>query len=216
MSSFKFRLDSYMPMLMHADDIEAADELIAWRKDPKNKNFSKAGDDRTPAWTWQTYLYRDEENAIAMPSQNLMVAIRQGAARIILKGNKTFKELSQSGLFIAAENLKFTVNGEQISLKSIDKMKEKNISFDKQADAVRDLGFRLFLKRARIGTAKHIRVRPRFDKWEVSGEIQVLVPEITDEIREQLFEYAGNIGLCDWRPGCKTPGPYGMFTTTWL
>ncbi len=36
--------------------------------------------------------------------------------------------------------------------------------------------------------------------------------QITEDVLKSLFEYAGTYkGLCDWRPGGKTPGPYGMF-----
>jgi len=89
-----------------------------------------------------------------------------------------------------------------------------DLPFDKQSDSVRKLGFRLFLKRAKIGTSKHVRVRPRFDSWSVRGEIETLAPELTFEVVSQLFQLAGRVGLCDWRPGCKTPGPFGMFAAT--
>ena len=88
------------------------------------------------------------------------------------------------------------------------------MTFTQQADAVRKLGFRLFAKRAKIGTSKHIRVRPRFDQWAVSGDIETIAPELTLEVVRQLFNLAGRVGLCDWRPGCKTPGPFGMFSAT--
>jgi hypothetical protein len=212
MKTHKFTLVGIMPLLQHADDVESADTLKAWRSDPANKNLSVAGDDRSPAWTWNTYLYTDGE-AISLPSENLMVALRQAGAQLIMKRQKTFKEISQSGLLIPNEFLTFTVDGKQIPIAAIDAMREK--PFAAQANAARDMGFRLFVKRARVGQSKHVRVRPRFDTWEASGTIQVLVPEITEDILHTLFELAGRIGLCDWRPGCRTPGPYGMFETKW-
>lgn len=54
-----FELTGTTPLLMHADDVDAADALIEWRQKPDNKNISKPGDDRSPPWAWQTYLYRD-------------------------------------------------------------------------------------------------------------------------------------------------------------
>lgn len=212
MKTYKFRLTGIMPLLMHADDVEAADSLEAWRKAPENKNMSKAGDDRTPAWTWQTYLYSDG-TSVTIPSQNLMVAIRQAGTQMILKKQKTFKEISQSGLLIPTEFLSFTVGGKPITMASMDALHGK--PFPDQADGVRALGFRLFVKRARVRSSKHIRVRPRFDTWQVSGTIQILVPEIKEENLVQLFTLAGRVGLGDWRPGCRTPGPYGMFETAW-
>jgi hypothetical protein len=197
-----------MPLIMHQDDVEASDSLKDWRQDPANKNISTAGDDRSPAWTWQTYLYSDGEN-VTIPAANLMVCIRQAGAQLILKKQKTFKEISQSGLLVPTEYLDFRVNGNQISIAKLEAMKDD--AFAKQADKVCAMGFRLFVKRARVGQSKHVRVRPRFDTWTISGIIQILVPDITFEILAQLFDLAGRVGLCDWRPGCKTPGPYGMF-----
>ena len=205
----QFTLTGEMPLLMHQDDVEASDVLDAWRKAPENKNSSKAGDDRSPAWTWQTYCYSDGEH-LTIPSQNLMVCLRQAGAQMILKRQKTFKEISQSGLLIPTEYLRFEVGGKQIATSSLEAVRERD--FSTQADAVRGLGFRLFVKRARIGQAKHIRVRARFDQWSVTGQVQVLVSEITFENLETMFGLAGRVGLGDWRPGCKTPGPYGMFS----
>lgn len=209
-ASYHFTLKGYMPLLMHADDVQASDTLSLWRKAPENKNVSQAGDDRSPPWTWQTYLYSDGEH-IAMPFENIMVAIRQAGTQIILKKQKTFKEITQSGLLIRDEFCRFTVGGKQIAMREVDKLKDR--PFTEHLAAAQKLGFKLFVKRARVGQAKHVRVRARFDKWEVSGIIDVLVPEISHETLAKLFELAGKVGLCDWRPGCKTPGPYGMFTS---
>jgi hypothetical protein len=76
-------------------------------------------------------------------------------------------------------------------------------------------GFELFVKRAKIGQSKHIRVRPMFRVWELSGVLKVFDKQITKEILGEILEYSGqNKGLGDWRPGGKTPGPYGTFTAT--
>ena len=105
-----FELNGVMPLIMHQDDVEASDTLMEWRKDPANKNLSVAGDDRSPAWTWHTYVYSDGTN-ITIPAANLMVALRQAGTQLILKKQKTFKEISQSGLLIPSEYLDFRCNG---------------------------------------------------------------------------------------------------------
>lgn len=207
MKRFQFTLTGFMPLLMHADNIEGSDELQEWRKQPANKGISVAGDDRSPAWTWQTYCYHDGEH-IVMPSENIMVALRQAGAQMILKKQKTFKEITQSGLLISTEACEFRNDGKQIKWSDIVGMRDK--TFAEQSAACKKLGFDLFVKRARVGTSKHVRVRPKFSKWSVSGEIMVLKPEINGEILQQLFELAGKAGLCDWRPAGKTPGPYGQ------
>lgn len=209
-----FELIGEMPLIMHADDVEASDALQAWRKDPANKNLSVPGDDRSPAWTWQTALYSDGEH-VAMPSQNIMVALRQAGAQMIMKRQKTYKEISQSGLLITSEFCEFRCRGKQLPITEIDwsvSRHGKAGSFAEQCERAESLGFKLFAKRAKIGTSKHIRVRPRFDDWFVKGSISIMAPELNKDIVQQLFEIAGRVGLCDWRPGCKTPGPYGMFS----
>lgn len=209
MRKFKFELTGFMPLLMHADDIDGADELEAWRKNPKNKNISKAGDDRSPAWTWQTYLYHDGKHVV-MPSENIMAALRTAGAQMILKKMKTFKEASQSGLLIEGESCVFKNHGKQVSYEAIHALRESD--WATQLEKVSPMGFELFKKRARVGTSKHVRVRPKFSNWSVSGTILVLKEEITPQVLDELFQLAGRAGLCDWRPGCKTPGPYGQFT----
>jgi len=208
MRKFDFVLTGFMPLLMHADDIDGADELEAWRKNPRNKNISKAGDDRSPAWTWQTYLYH-HKGCVVMPSENIMAALRTAGAQLILKKQKTFKEVSQSGLLIAGECCNFFSGGQTVSYDQIQAFRDE--PWQTHIQKVESMGFTLFKKRARVGTSKHIRVRPKFDSWSVTGTIMVLKEEITQSILEQLFQLAGRAGLCDWRPGCKTPGPYGQF-----
>lgn len=206
----QFELNGKSSLLMHADDIIQADSLDEWRKDPKNKGVSKSGDDRSPVWTWHSYLYDDGKN-IVIPSVNLMVCLRQAGARKILKKQTTFKEVTQSGMSILEEFLEFRVKDKQIDVKKIQALRDR--PFKEQFDTVKDFGFRLFMKRAKIGNAKHVRVRPRFDTWTVRGNLSVVAKELTFEVLEELFDLAGNVGLGDWRPGCKTPGSFGMFTS---
>jgi len=208
METVNFALTGVMPLIQHQDDVEASDLLSEWRKDPANKGVSVAGDDRSPAWTWQTYLYSDGHH-VTIPAANLMVALRQAGALKILKKQKTYKEITQSGLLIPTEYLEFRCGGKQIAIKDVLAVRAK--PFTAHTSAVQKLGFKLFIKRARVGQSKHVRVRPRFDDWSISGRIHILAQEITFEVLTQLFDLAGRIGLCDWRPGCKTPGPYGMF-----
>lgn len=209
MKKMNFVLTGFMPLLMHADVIEEADRLEQWRRDPKNKDISRPGDDRSPPWTWHTYVYNDGTNVV-MPSENIMVALRSAGTQMILKKQKTFKEITQSGLLIDGESCDFSYNdGKKLTTAFMASIRDK--TFTEQAHACKEQGFTLFGKRARVGQSKHIRIRPRFDKWTVSGRIFILKEEITPAILQQLFELAGRQGLCDWRPGCKTPGPYGQF-----
>lgn len=207
---FKFTLTGQMPLLMHADNYEAADELEAWRNDPDNKDKSVKGDDRSPPWTWQAYLYHDGERLV-MPQANIMVALRDAAGQVILKGNTSYKALTQSGLLIKDIHCDFTANGSPVMMEHIVALRD--MSFSEQVKAVQPLGFSLFVKRAQVTPKrKHLRVRPKFGNWQVSGDIEIIDPIIKPETLLYIFERAGEKkGLGDWRPGCKTPGPFGKF-----
>jgi hypothetical protein len=210
--SARFTLKGLTPLLMHADDVEAASTLDQWRKAPGNKNVTTPGDDRSPGWTWQTYLYRDAAGMVAMPADNVMVALRQAGAKMILKKQTTFKAITQSGLLLTDETLEFTNGGKQLSADEFVAIRDEK--FTDQKKAVEKSGFELLIKRAKVGTSKHVRVRPMFRSWQASGVIQILAPEITFDSLQMLFDLAGDVGLCDWRPGCKTPGRFGMFEAT--
>lgn len=204
----KFKLAGLSAFLFHADDVEQGDLLKEWRDDPDNKPISVRGDDRSPPWTWQTYLYHDGKHLVC-PADNVMVCLRQAGAQIIMNRQKTFKEASQSGILPDSEFFEFRCKGKQISMEAIRALRDK--PFKAHADAAREMGFSLFMKRARVGQAKHVRVRARFDDWAIHGRVEVILPEITPAVIEKLFEIAGRVGLADWRPGCKTPGPFGRF-----
>jgi hypothetical protein len=208
----KFHLKGVTPLLMHADDVEAASTLDEWRKSASNKNVSVPGDDRSPAWTWQTYMYRDENGNVTLPADNVMVALRQAGAKVIMKRQTTFKALTQSGLLMTDEHLAFTNNGKPVSAVSFTEIRDEPFRVHKAK--ANDAGFELLIKRAKVGANKHVRVRPMFRAWEIRGTISVLAPEITPDKLQEIFTLAGDVGLCDWRPGCKTPGRFGMFEAT--
>lgn len=204
-----FVLKGVTPLLMHADDVQASDTLQEWRKNPSNKGQSVPGDDRSPPWTWQTYTYKDEEGNITIPSDNLMRCLCKAGTKVILKKQTTFKELTQTGLLIPNDCLFFSNGGQRINMSEF--VENRNEKFSEQLTRARKHGFDLLIKRAVVGTGKHVRVRPMFRAWEASGTITVTAPEFDLERLQQLFDLAGTVGLGDWRPGGKTPGRFGMF-----
>lgn len=213
MNEYTFELTGVTPLLMHADDVMASDDLMAWRKAPGNKSVSVPGDDRSPAWTWLTYLYHDGEH-VAVPADNIMCALRSAGAKISNKGKSTFKALSQSGLFIRDEYCEFLVGGRRIAMADVIGLRDEP-TFSSHAAACKAAGFDLLTKRARVGTSKHIRVRPRFADWSVCGTIEVSEVAISAGILSSMFDIAGRlVGLGDWRPGSpSSPGRYGMFSS---
>jgi hypothetical protein len=206
-------LTGLTPLLMHRDDVIMADKLQRWRKDPANKNLSVNGDDRSPPWTWMTYLYSDGKH-VALPADNLMACFRDAGARVTLQKTTSMKAVSQSGLYIEQEFADLFVAGKQIPLVAIDAL--QSLAFEQQQEAVAKLGFKLHLKRAGVGKAKHVRVRPCFPRWSIRFQIEVLAKEITRAHLERLINLAGDEkGLGDWRPGAPKggqPGRFGCFT----
>jgi hypothetical protein len=212
MKTFQINITGTMPMLMHADNIDWADTMELWKNDPKNKTKSKAGDDRTPPWRWIGCLNTDG-NIVTIPSEYIMRCLMEGGALVPTgTGKTTWKSRTQSGLVCQDFHWPLIIKSANISIKEIGKMRELE-SFAENAARVQELQFSLFVKRAKIGTSKHIRVRPRFDNWSSEGRIVATDEGITLPVIENIFEMAGRFkGLGDWRPGAKTPGPFGTFT----
>ena len=210
------KLASRTGIIHHCDSIEWADAMDEWRTDPANKQKSKAGDDRTPPYRWIGHMYFDDPKAgvVTVPCENIMKCITE-AARQVPTGRKqqTYGSLIQSGLFCPEFHWPLLVNGKPIPMTAINEIKKLK-TFREHKEAAEDLGFSLYVRRVKIGNNKHIRVRPRFDKWTIEGKILIIDDAITKEILRIILQIAGRLkGLCDWRPGGRTPGPWGMFTS---
>lgn len=215
MIEYRITISGRTPLLMHNDNIEWADFMDAWKNDPDNKKLSKAGDDRTPAWRWIGCLYHDGQ-VLGIPQANVMRSLMEGGAMIPVPGGrsgKTFKSQTQSGMMSIDTFWPLALaNGGNIAWADIEAMKDI-AAFQEHKDLVRSLGFDLLTKRAKIGTSKHIRVRPIFDAgWSISGRIAVWDEQISPDVLAKILECAGQYkGLGDWRPGSRTPGPYGLY-----
>jgi hypothetical protein len=213
MRRYQIDITGVQPLLMHADNIEWADEMEKWKNDKDNKKGSKAGDDRSPAWRWIGGLYHDDK-VVIMPVENIMRCLMEGGAMVLVPGGrsgKTFKSQTQSGIMPTSAGWPVLIDGKLISVEPIKALVGvKDFEVHKQTAA--DNGFELLLKRAKIGQSKHIRVRPKFDKWALRGELVVTDEQITTSVLSDIIESAGTYkGLGDWRPGGKTPGSFGMF-----
>jgi len=204
------------PLLVRADNIEWADRMEAWAANKDNKKGSKAGDDRSPAWRWIGSLDHDGKQLI-IPTDNIMRALMGGGAMVPVpggRGGKTFKSQSQSGIMPTDIGWPLLVGGKPVPWAPIADLCAEN-DFSAHKDRIAAMGFSLFIKRARIGQAKHIRVRPRFDEWSATGDLVVTDGQITRDVLADILDSAGKYkGLGDWRPGGKTPGNFGMFTAS--
>lgn len=175
MKTVRVDITGTTPLLMHADNIEWADRMDEWKSKPENKAKSKAGDDRTPPWRWIGCLnYDDPKNGVVtIPSEYIMRSIMGGAAQVPTgKGKGTFKSLSQSGLLCESFHWPLLIDGKTVRMSDIMSLIDAE-TFKENAEGAEALGFSLFVKRAKIGQSKHVRVRPRFDNWALSGEITI-------------------------------------------
>ena len=215
MQQYKVIINGLTPLLMHQDNITFSEKVSTWCKDPANKGNTSAGDDRTPAWTWIGYLYHDTK-VLGMPSDNLMTMLREGGAKVIKRGKETFKKQTQSGIMIDQQQFQLLIKNKPIPLDPI-KALIGEMDFSQHIATAEDLGFELLVKRAKIGQAKHVRVRPMFRQWELTGSLTVLDSElsgITKDILQTIFDQAGALcGLGDWRPSSGKSGAFGRFET---
>ena len=214
MRKYAITLTGKTPLLMHSDNIEWADFMEEWKNDPANKKGSKAGDDRSPAWRWLGCVYHDGK-AVSVPQANIMRAIMEGGVMVPVPGGKsgkTFKAQTQSGMMSVEPFWPLIINGKTLAWADLEVLQAEE-SFKAHREMVRSLGFDLMVKRAKIGASKHVRVRPEFAAgWQAHGTLAVWDEQITDTTLGQILDYSGQYkGLGDWRPGGKTPGPYGMF-----
>jgi hypothetical protein len=214
MQTYRVTITGTQPLLMHADNVEWSDEMERWRVNKDNKKASKAGDDRTPAHRWMGALYRNDLGEVVVPTENIMRCLMEGATMVFVpggRGGKTFKAQSQSGIIPRSLGWPILVNGTPILQNPLHALLDER-DFAVHKTTVEKLGFSLFVKRARIGASKHVRVRPRFDGWSVQGDLSVSDEQITESALNDILEMAGTYkGLGDWRPSSKTPGTFGMF-----
>lgn len=217
MRTYNVTLTGKTPLLMHADNIEWADYMDEWKSEPANKKTGKAGDDRSPAWRWLGCVYHDG-NVVGVPAANIMRCLMEGGAMVPVPGakmGKTFKAQTQSGMMCVEPLWPLHVNGSPVEWNSIESLKDE-AKFAQQKKRTQQIGFELIVKRAKIGTSKHVRVRPQFAAgWMLRGQLAIWDDQIDDKSLARILEYAGQYkGLGDWRPGGKTPGPYGTFEAT--
>ncbi len=217
MKRYEVTLKGETPLLMHHDNLMWDGVMKKWGLDPANKKGSVAGDDRSPAFRWIGYLYRTVDGKHAtVPSDNLMTLMREGGAKCPTgKGMQTFKALTQSGIIVDQADwpLIDPESNRAYSIAAVDELLQESEYAAHEAWA-RERGFELFAKRAKVGQAKHVRVRPRFDNWCCVGTVTVMEERITEDVLRNILTFAGAYsGLMDWRPSSpKSPGSFGRFS----
>jgi hypothetical protein len=201
---------------MHRDNLEFKAAIEKWQRDPANRDKSVPGDDRSPAWGWIGSLYHDGA-ALALPTDCVMASCMGAGTEVKApRGKKSMKAQTQSGMAFQDPFLAFTTNGARarVDMAPILRLQQEE-NFDLHLELARALGFDLDIRRARIGTSKHVRVRPMFSTWHASGALNVWDDALTADVLETIFYLAGDkYGLLEWRPSGRRPGPFGRFRAT--
>ena len=212
---YKIILTGNSPLLLHRDNLSFSEAIKRWQKDPQNKELSQAGDDRSPAWAWMGYLYVNA-GVLGIDADCIMSMLREGGAKLKTgHKNETYKKQTQYGLNLDVLQFNLKVNGREIRTEELADLNGNN-DFQAHLERAEQLGFELLVKRARIGKAKHVRVRPMFRHWEAEGSLTVFDEEasgLTQDVLQRILDLSGlMVGLGDWRPSGPTPGSYGRFT----
>jgi len=205
------------PSLMHRDAFDDEEEVISG---------GVKGDDRHPADRWKSYLYI-EGGRVVMPEANIKAALELAGAQIKAKGRATLKRPIVAGLFFTEPFLPFLVGQAATDIGdisavlktyreiTIDEINAIQGKFSEQVKQAAKIGITLDVRRVKIGPARHIRVRPRFDLWGVRGEFETVLEELTPPRVTECFRLSGRIaGLMDYRPSSpKRAGSFGRYRT---
>lgn len=210
--NYKVTITGASPLLIHACNVVEQDRLKKWMKDPNNKKTSTAGDDRSPAFTWLTYCYHNGKH-LTMDVDNIMSMFRDAGTKCPAPtGRGSMKGMTQSGIIAEGLGWEIIVGGNKIPWEPLNALFNES-DFEVHQEVASSLGIELFMKRATIGTQKHVRVRPKFNEWSLEGKIMVLDPQLTESNLKMILKQGGfYVGLGDWRPGGKTPGQFGRFS----
>ena len=195
-----FRLEGRTPLLMNCDGQAASGE---WLDDVQGHPGFRRDDDRTPPWRWMGRLYHDG-SSVVMPAAAIVAALAEVAVPTLGCA------LTSAVARIRGDHCRLLIAGRRLPLADLDEL--RGLTFAEQAAAVRELGFRLSVKKAMRRGTSEVRVRPEFPAWEAIGTLAYDSSLVDRAGLVRAFERAGTWnGLLDWRPGLPGGGSHGRF-----
>lgn len=184
-----FKITGVSPLVLHNG--RTANPLDFYAKEMKKltskRKKTDADYEQLAKLEWYAGLYT-MDGKVVIPADLLEAAFINGA--------KKFKmgKQSQISMFVPAHS-PLIFDGDDLP---IDELYAKHLTDG------------LFSVPVRIGTAKTIRTRPRFDVWSVQVTLNFDEDGIDESMMKQIVVKTGtDVGLGDWRPR------YGRFAVEW-
>lgn len=197
-----YRITGISPMLMHCG--QTADPLNCFSKAMKAQSGKRGKTDEDlqilADLEWMAGLYTapriivDRDGNVEIPNNCKIVIPAHVLDSCIRGGAKKSKEgkLAAAGVLVEGDG-SFFCDGENITAMS------------------KDDRFR-FSCAVKVGAAKVIRTRPRFDSWSCTFSVSIDPTVIDPACILKWLQAAGKyIGIGDWRPGAPHGGSFGRF-----
>jgi hypothetical protein len=130
----------------------------------------------------KTKVYKDDDEAkkrlyldgkvVYQPAEHFVASMIGAAVNFKFEGKKTYKDAIDGGIFISPEKIPHKFQKWIIDRRPV------------------------VIQRSRI-----MRVRPKFEKWELEFDIECIDDRVTQEVVKEILEYAGLYkGIGDMRP----------------
>lgn len=178
-SECKFRIEGVAPLMMHNGQL--ADPTNGYVREIKKftSKRKKTDDDHANIreLEWNGGLYLDGNDHPCIPADVLLGFVVNSSKKLKL-GPK-----AKAGIFETKPNYPLTYDGP----KNVEKLFKDSRFVD--------------VRSAKVGMARVMRTRPRFDEWSLDFEL-LFDSEIIDasEIRDIIVIGGQQVGLCDYRP----------------
>jgi hypothetical protein len=176
---YEVTIEGTVPIVMHNG--QTADPLNPYSKAIKqvSSKRKKVDDDyeKMAALEWEAALYLDKQKRVILNDYVVESCIVGGA-----KKSKSGQQ-AKTALFVSGD-AEFLVDGRPVTLDEIKGKPEYRLAVP-----------------VKVGMARVVRTRPKFDKWSSKFTLQVMDNVANEsEVKDWLRDAGMLVGLCDWRP----------------
>ena len=153
-----------------------------YEDEPKNPPPSRVSGKRDFSSESEIALYRSPDGVIYQPASHFERSMMKSAAKFQIggRGKKTYKDLFQSAILVLPDAIPHKIQTYVVDRRPV------------------------IIQRARV-----MRERPRFDKWKLDFQIEILDDQLKpDVVNEVLIDCGCYVGIGDYRP------KFGRFMVT--